>query len=333
MKRRTFLVSLPCAFVWPPDGRAQQTGKVYRVGLLFASTPVARMAGADPVEPTVRGIVHGLRDLGYIEGKNLILERRSAENRYERSAEIAAELVQLKTDVIVTAGASELIQGAMRATSTVPIVMANSFEPVESGFVASLARPGGNVTGLTNRVDPEIEAKRLQILKETLPAATRIAFLGLKSTWEGSEGTSIRAAATALGVRLTHVEYTPSDFSPAFDQISRERPQALYVARHPSAFFNRRLITEFALRRRIPGIYPFRESVEVGGLMSYGASIPDQYRRAAIYVDKILKGEKPADLPVQQPTKFELVINLKTAEALGLAISPLVLATADEVIE
>jgi putative ABC transport system substrate-binding protein len=277
--------------------------------------------------------VHGLRELGYAEGKNLILERRSAEGRFERFGEILAELIARKPEVIVVAGVPELAQAAKRATSTVPIVMAAGYNPVETGIVASLARPGGNITGFTTHAGPEIEGKRLQMLKEAVPAATRIAFLGLKSVRESLDGASVRAAAQTLGVTLLHAEHTLTHYADAFALISRDRPHALFVARHGSNFNNRQLIADFAVGQRMPGIYPYREIVAAGGLMSYGTSNPDLFRRAAEYVDRILKGAKPADLPVQQPTRFELVINLETAKALGITIPPTLHVFADELIE
>ena len=301
--------------------------------MILTQSPVSETLGPDPVQPNVRAFVHALRALGYEEGRNLVIERRSAEGKFERFGEIAAKLVGLKVDVILSAGLDELIQELKRATSTLPIVMAASFNPVETGLVASLARPGGNVTGMTHHAGPEIEAKRLQMLKEAVPEATRVAFLGPNTTWAGGEGQGVRAAAQKLGVTLILAEYTPTSFADAFAQISREQPQALFVARHPAAFINRQLIAEFAAARRLPGMYPFRQMAEAGGLIAYGANTTDLWRRAAGHVDKILKGTKPADIPVEQPTKFELVINGKTAKALGITMPPTLLTLADEVIE
>ena len=333
MRRRDFIAGVGGAAAWPLAARAQPTGKAHRVGLVFSTAPMSTMAGPDPINLAVRAFVHGLRDLGYVEGRNLVVERRSAEGRFERFGEIVAELVALNVDAIVITGALELARAAKRLTSTVPIVMASSFNPVEEGLVASLARPGGNITGLTHHAGPEIEAKRLQLLKEAVPQATRIAFLGLQSLWDGAEGNSVRAAAPTFGVALIHAGYTPTDYTGAFALITRERPHALFVARHGSNNANGQRIADFALEQRLPSVFPYRESVEAGGLLSYGASVPDLYRRAAGHVDKILKGAKPADLAVEQPTKFELVINLKTARTLGLSVPPIVLAQADEVIE
>ena len=330
--RRTFVTIVGAAATWPLAARAQPAGKVHRVGLLFATIPVADLAGPDPIDPIARAFVHGMRELGYVEDRNLVLEWRSAGGRWERFDAILTELVARKVDAIVTIG-NDMTLAAKRVTTTVPIVMAGSTDPVEAGIVASLARPGGNVTGQTFNTGPEFEAKRLQLLKEALPEAIRIAFLVMKAEWEGLQGTSVRAAAKKLGVTLILAEHTPMDYAAAFAQIIREKPHALFVARHGANYTNRQLIADFAVEQRLPGMYPYREIVEAGGLMSLGLSLPDLWRRATGYVDKILKGAKPADLAVQQPTKFELVINGKAAKALGLAIPPLVLAQADEVIE
>ena len=291
------------------------------------------MAGPEPFNP-VRAFVQGLRDLGYVEGQNLILERRSAEGRFERFGDIVAELVRLKADVIVTSG-NPAARAAKAVTTTVPIVAVAVADPVADGLIQSLARPGGNVTGLTIRVGSEIEAKRLQLLKEMLPGVSRVAYLGSKENkdWESPWGESVRTAAQALGVTLALAEHTPRQYADAFTVISRARAEALFVGPGPVAYADRALIVDFATRARLPSSFAFRESVELGGLMSYGVSVVDIFRRAAGYVDKILKGAKPADLPVEQPTKFELVINLKAAKALGLTVPPTLLARADEVIE
>jgi putative ABC transport system substrate-binding protein len=293
------------------------------------------MAGPEPLHPLARAFVQGLRSLGYVEGQNLILERRSAEGQFERFGDIVAELVRLKADVIVTTG-SLMTRAAKAVTPTVPIVMASTTaDPVGQGLVQSLARPGGNVTGLTTLVGPEIEAKRLELLRETVPGVSRIAYLASKQEkeWESSGGRSVQTAAQAMGVRLVQAEFTPRQYSDAFALISRARAQALFVSGGAVAYADRSLIVDFANRTRLRSIFAYREFVELGGLMSYGVNAADLYRRAATYVDKILKGAKPADLPVEQPTKFELVINMRTAKALGLTIPPAVLVRADELIE
>jgi len=311
---------------------AQQAGRVYRVGLIFTTSPVSEMAGPEPAHPLARAFLHELRALGYTEGQNLVFERRSAEGKFERFGDIVAELVRRKADVIVTVG-NDMAREAKRVTSTVPIVMATSEDPVEAGLVASLARPAGNLTGLTTDAGPELQGKRLELLKDALPKISRVAFLGMKADWESAAGKSVQAAARALGITLIHAEHTPTRYADAFALIKRERLHALFVAQGPITFGNRRLIVDFAVTSRLPGSYPFRELVEAGGFISYGVSFNNLFRRAAIYVDKILKGAKPADLPVEQPTKFEMVLNLKAAKALGLANPQSLLLRADQVIQ
>ncbi len=328
------VVVLALSIVVAPLAAEAQVAKVHRVALVFTTSPVAEMDGPEPVNPVARAFVHALRALAYVEGQNLILERRSAEGKFERYADIFSGLVRLKVDVIVTVN-TPMTQQAKAVTTIVPIVMAASTDPVGAGLIRSLARPGGNITGLTFAVGPEIEAKRLQLLKETLPGASRLAYLGMKGDedWEAPWGESLRAAAQRLGLTVVLAEHTPNDFTSAFSRIGRDRPDALFVSANPSAFAHRRLIVDFATRSRLPSTHAFREAVELGGLMSYGVNVPDLWRRAAGYVDRILKGAKPADLPVEQPTKFELVVNLKAAKALGLTIPQSVLMRADTVIE
>jgi putative ABC transport system substrate-binding protein len=330
MDRRTFLGALTGSLLAAPLAvEAQPAGKMYRVGLISAATPVSEVA-----DPPVRAFVQGLRALGYVEGQNIILERRSAEGRFERFGDIVAELVRLKADVIVTVGVP-MARAAKGVTTTVPIVMAASFDPVGAGLVQSLARPGGNITGLTNSVGPEIEAKRLELLREMLPGVSRVAYLASKEfkDWESPNGKSVRTAAQALGVTLVLAEFTPHQYTDAFTRISRARAEALFVSPSAPAYADRALILDFATRTRQPSSFAYREPVEIGGLMSYGVNLADNFHRAATYVDKILKGAKPADLPIQQASKFELVINLKTAKALGLTIPPSLLQRADQVIE
>jgi len=278
--------------------------------------------------------VQGLRARGYVEGQNLILERRSAEGRFERFGDIVAELIRLKADVIVTVG-DRMARAAKAVTPTVPIVMVASIDPVGEGIVQSLARPGGNITGLTFVVGPEIAAKRLELLKEMLPGVSRVAYLASREEkdWESPGGRSVRTAAQALGVTLVLAEFTPHQYTDAFTLISRGRADALFVSSGAAAYADRSPIVDFANRTRLPSVFAYRESINLGGLMSYGVGVADLFRRAAGYVDKILKGAKPADLPVEQPTKFELVINLKTAKALGLTIPQSLLVRADELIQ
>ena len=336
MRLRTLglVATLALNLAAPLAAGAQQAGKVYRVGFISAAVPVSEMAGPEPVHPTTRAFVQGLRALGYVEGQNLILERRSAEGRYERFGDLVAELVRLKADVIVTAGAAA-VRAAKVVTTTVPIVMAAGGDPVGEGIVQGLARPGGNITGLATFAGPEIEGKRLELLRAMLPSVSRVAYLLSKENkdWESPAGKSVRTAAQALGVTLVLAEFTSHQYTDAFTRISRARTEALFVAGGPTAYADRALIVDFATRTRLPSSFGWREAVELGGLMSYGVNLADNFRRVAVYVDKILKGAKPADLPVEQPTKFELVINLKTAKALGLTVPPSLLLRADQVIE
>ena len=333
--RRTFLAGTGALFFATPfAAEAQETRKVYRVGVIATTSPVSELAGPEPLNPAVRAFVQGLRTLGYVEGQNLIVERRSAEGRFERFNDIVVELVGLKADVIVTPG-DRLPQVAKEVTTAVPLVMASSTNPVGAGLVQSLARPGGNITGLTTVVGPEIEAKRLELLRAMLPRVSRVAYLGSKEDkdWESPSGQSVRRAAQGMGVTLVLAEFTPHEYTDAFALIRRAQAKAVFVSPSPAAYADRALIVDFTSRARLPSISYYRESVELGGFMSYRVNLADVWRRAAGYVDKILKGAKPADLPVEQPTKFELVINLKTAKALGLTIPPSLLARADEVIQ
>ena len=333
MNRRGFISCISLGLLAAPLGaQAQQAGKVYRVGLVFTTAPVSEMMGPQPVHPLVRAFLDELRALGYVQGRNLVFEPRSAEGKFERFREILEGLVGLKVDVLVVNG-NPMTQRAKEVTSTVPIVMVFVDDPVTDGLVASLARPGGNVTGVTSTAGPEIEGKRVELLKEALPKIRRVAFLGTKLDWEDPFGKSTQAAARALRITLLHAEHSPDDYAEAFARIVRERPDALLVPNTTSNFARRRLIVDFATKNRLPGMYYVRNFTETGGLMSYGPDFRDQFRRLAVYVDKILKGAKPADLPVEQPSKFELVINLKTAKALGLTIPPSLLGRADVVIQ
>src|SRR5262249_13631204 len=315
IRRREFITLLGGAAAWPFPARAQQ-GRVYRVGLVFTTSPVFEMAGPDPIHPLVWSFVQGLAALGYLQGQNLLLEHRSAEGRFERFPDIIRELVANKVDAIVTV-ANPMTQAAKEVTATVPIVMAYSVSPVEHGMVQSLSRPGGNVTGLAMNVGDEIPGKQLQILKELLPAISRVAFLHSKE--QEAEGVQNgEAAARKLGITLLPAEHTPTDYAAAFAFIAGEHPDALMVGASAVNVANRHSIVEFAGQRRLPAMYATREFVSIGGLISYGVDFHELFRRAAGYVDKILRGAKPADLPVEQPTKFDLAINLTTARALGL---------------
>jgi putative ABC transport system substrate-binding protein len=305
--------------------QAQQPDKIPRIGLLIGSSPSANAA-------RIEAFRQGLRELGYVEGKNFVIEFRSAEGKFDRLPDLAAEIVRLKVDVIVTTGPI-INRPVKEATSTIPIIMGFDNDPVGNGFVASLARPGGNMTGLSN-LAPEISGKQLELLKEIVPRLSRVAIFG--SSKEPANPQLLREAERAAGAFRMKLQYvdvpSPKDIETAFGAASKERAEALLVL---GAFiFNphRAKIADLAAGNRLPAIYNAIEWVEGGGLMSYGTNFPDLFRRAATYVDKILKGAKPGDLPVEQPTKFELVINLKAAKQIGLTIPPNVLARADKVI-
>ena len=330
MERRTFLGLLPGSVLAAPlTADAQPAERSVRVGYLALN-----LAAEDGSRAS---FLKGLRDLGYVEGKNLVIEYRDSEGRPERFPALALELAALKVDVIVAAGGTRGAFAAKQATTTIPVVFGAVGDPVGEGLVASLARPGGNVTGLSVN-SPEVASKSLELLKQAVPGVARIALL-LKPdampdharqervrTWE--------VAARALGVRLQVVGARhPEDFDRAFAEMTRAHADALSVVSTPVFDAEPRRLVELAAKRRLPAIYTFRRYVEVGGLMSYGPDLLDLYRRAATYVDKILKGSKSGDLPVEQPTKFELAINPKTAKALGLTIPPSLLARADQVIE
>jgi putative tryptophan/tyrosine transport system substrate-binding protein len=303
---------------------AQEPKKVARIGYLTPNPPSAHSARYEAFR-------QGLRELGYVEGKNIVIEYRYAEGKQDRVPTLAAEIVRLKVDVIVTGG-STATRAAKEVTVTIPIVMASDPNPIGNGFVASLARPGGNITGLST-LRPELNGKRLELLKEVLPRLARVAVFG-SSTAPGNvqQRREIELAAEALGVKLQYVDVlSPKDIQAAFRAASNGRADAFLVV-GGNVLFPHAQVAELAIKSRLPTIHERQEYVEAGGLMSYGVSITDLDRRAATYVDKILKGAKPADLPVEQPTKFELVINLKTAKQIGLTIPPNVLARADRVI-
>jgi len=320
------LLALLAAGAAPVSVRAQQAG-VYRVGYL--STPTR-----ESVERGLDAFLRKLRELGWVEGQNLVIEYRWAEGNVERLPDLAAELVRRKVDVIVAPAGSAALT-AKNATSSIPIVMIFPSDPVEMGLVASLRRPGGNITGTTFTPGPEIFGRQLQILKETIPRASRVAILSNPADPSFAlQVREVEAAARTLHMRLQHVEARgPEQFDSAFAAMARERADALLVNGTSTFLAHRVRLAELAVKNRLPTMYSFRESVEAGGLMAYAVNMAAFVERAAVYVDKILKGAKPADLPVEQPTKFELVINLKTAKALGLAIPRSLLARADEVIQ
>jgi putative tryptophan/tyrosine transport system substrate-binding protein len=312
------------AAAWPLAARGQET-KLPTIGFIGAGTP-------STYSQWVAAFVQRLRKLGRIEGGNLAIEYRWGEGRSERYPEIAAEFVRLKVDVIVTVGTSATI-AAKQATSVVPIVFVGSGDPIGVGIVATLARPGGNITGLTNQ-GVDLIGKRVELLREVVPRLRRLGILGhAGNATSAIEMGEVQSAARALGIEVTTPEIRrPEDIAPAFEAF-KGRAEAIYVASDPLLNSNRVRINTLALDLRLPTQYSFREYVEAGGLMSYGPSFPAQFQRAAELVDQILSGTKPADIPVEQPTKFDLVINLTTARALGLTVSPMLLARADEVIE
>ncbi len=305
---------------------AQQPKKIFRIGYLGSVPPTT-----PEISRIWEGFRQGLRELGYVEGQNIVIERRFSEGRYERYPALAAELAGLKPDVIV-AVTTQAALAAKNATKTIPIVFTIVGDPVGVGLVASLARPGGNITGFSN-VSVPLSAKQLELIKETVPGLSRVAVLVNPDTLP-LHLSETEAAARALKVQVQpHRVRDPDGLPDAFSAMVRERAGALMVLADTMFFLQRKRIAELATKARLPTMLPFREAVEAGGLMSYGASIPELVRRAATYVDKILKGAKPADLPVEEPTKFELVINMKTAKALGLTIPQSVLVRADQVIE
>jgi putative ABC transport system substrate-binding protein len=328
MRRREFIAAIGGAVAARPlRAVAQQVGKRYTIGLLSAGTRPAQN-GASWV-----AFSGALRELGWVDGKNVAFEHRYADNRLERLPELAAELVRLNVNVIVAIGTLAPL-AAKRVTSTIPIVMTAAGDPLGSGLVASLARPGGNVTGMS-LMAPDLGGKRLELLKELLPRLARVSVL-----WNAANPYSARvfketqAAGQILGIEVQSLEVRdPDDLDGAFEAARRQHPDALDTVEDPFTGTYRKRIADFALADHLPSLYGLREDVEAGGLMSYGANLAELYRRAAGYVDKILKGATPADLPVQQPTRFELVINLKTAKALGLTVPLSLLDRADEVIE
>jgi len=325
--RRGFLGGSVALLAAPLAAEGQQAGKVYRIGVILTSAP-------NESGHLIKALEEGMRELGYVDERNIVFERRFAEGRQERLPLLAAELVRLKVDVLVT-GSNPVIAAVKQVTATIPVVMAVSRDPVGAGFIASLARPGGNITGLANDPAPEIIGKNLELLKEVAPRVSRVAFL-----WNpvppGAETTKsmVESAARKLGLTFQSVEVRGrNEFEGAFAAMVRERANGIVVAQDPVILGPRSQVVLLAARSRLPAVYGLREFVEAGGLMSYGPNVADQFRRAAIHVDKILKGAKPADLPVEQPTKVELVINLKTAKALGVTIPQSLLIRADQIIE
>jgi len=319
------MLTLALGILWAPlAAEAQQTKPIPRIGFLASS--------AERAQSRLAAFQQELRELGYMEGKNLVIEQRYAAGDFARLPDLAADLVRLHVDVILTAGAPAA-HAAQQSTITIPIVMGNAADPVGTGLVASLARPGGNITGLSD-FNLGVVTKRLELLKEIVPSASRVAvLLNPANPTNPLQLQEIQAVAPALGVTLLSFEAKEAnDIDRAFTAMHKERVEALIVFGDPMFGTHLRLIVDLAAQSRLPASYGGRDSVDAGGLMSYGTNFSDLFRRAATYVDKILKGAKPADLPIEQPMKFELVINLKTAQALGLTIPPTLLFQADEVI-
>jgi putative tryptophan/tyrosine transport system substrate-binding protein len=306
--------------------QAQQPTKISRIGFLGASS-------ASTLAARIEALRQGLRELGYVEGKSIVIEYRWAEGKFDRLPALAAELVRLKVDVIVTGGTTST-RAAKKATVTIPIVMGFDNDPVGNGFVASLAHPGGNITGLST-LAPEISGKQLELLKEIVPRLSRVAVLGSSTTPGTAQARrEIELAAGALKVQLQYVDVlSPKDIETAFQAASKGHADAVLALTNPILNQNRKALADLAVKNRLPAIYYSAEFVEDGGLMTYSVSTTDPFRRAAVYVDKILKGAKPAELPVEQPQKFEFIINLKAAKQIGLSIPPNVLVRADKVIK
>jgi ABC-type uncharacterized transport system substrate-binding protein len=326
MDRRAFLAGATAFLAAPPDAEAQPAGKVYRMGYLYSGS-----ATSSPRAP--EAFRAELRELGWVEGRNIVIDYRFAEGRFDRLPDLATDLVRLKVDVIVAWPTPPAV-AAKNATKTIPIVMIGVGYPVELGLIESLARPGRNVTGLSFNVGMEI-GKGLELLKETVPKVRRVAILSNPANPGHAAAVSIvKGAARSLGVPLQLLEARePNQFEGAFAAMAKDRVETLLVVTDSLFILHRARLADLAAKNRLPSMFGVREFVDAGGLMSYGVSVPDLMRRAATYVDKILKGAKPGDLPIEQPTKFELVINLKTAKALGLKIPPSLLARADQVIE
>jgi putative ABC transport system substrate-binding protein len=324
MKRREFITLLGGATAWPLVARAQ--GRIPRVGFMGNSTAALEVNLVDSFR-------EGLRELGYEEGRNIAIEYRWADGRYERFAALVAELIAAKVDVIVTAGTPAAL-AVKKATSTVPLVMVAVGDPVGTGLVPSLARPDGNLTGLSS-VAPDLEGKRLELLREIVPSVSRIAvFINSANPFHATSMRQAQSAGKTLGVKVQQYDIRKSeDLDGAFAAIRKERPDALLILADRVFLHNRERIVDFTEEQRLPNVSAYKEVVEAGGLMSYGPSYEDMHKRAAIYVNKILKGAKPGNLPIEQPTKFTLVVNLKAAKALGISMPPAVLSRADDVIE
>jgi putative tryptophan/tyrosine transport system substrate-binding protein len=332
MRVLSMVVLIVAALAAPLAAEAQPGSKVYRIAIVVSSLPVAEMTS----DPANRAFFDELRRLGFVEGQNLVVERRSALGHPERYAEIAPEVVRLKPDVIVV-GNNRIARAVQAVTSTTPILGPALSFPVEWGLTTSLARPGGNLTGFTDDAGPELFAKSLELLTEAVPGIGRVAYTSTTPTWNGTMGRLLREAAQGRGITILAAlmdgPFLEAQYVETFRTITRTGAQALLVGPTGEHRANRRLIAELAVRNQIPTMTPQREFVEAGALMSYGVNLSDIWRRAAHYVERILRGTRPGDLPIQQPTMFELVISLRTPKALGLTIPPAVLVRADEIIQ
>jgi putative ABC transport system substrate-binding protein len=329
-KKLFYLILVVVLLLLSVRAQAQQPKKVPRIGYLSSFDPAVDSTG-------VEAIRLALRELGYVEGQNIATEYRYAEGKLDRLPELAAELVRLKVDIIVVSGGGRVPRAAKIATKTIPIVMTGAgIDPVEAGLVESLARPGGNVTGIT-LLSRGLNGKRLELLKEAVPKLAHVAVLYdpalVGSSREVKEDLPVAARALKLTLHPWEVRGAADGFEKVFAALNKQRPDGLYVSGGPLMNINQKRTVGFALKSRLPSVYGRKEAVDAGGLMSYGADLADSYRRVAYFVDRILKGAKPADLPVEQPTKFELVINLKTAKQIGLTIPPEVLARANKLIK
>ncbi len=331
MRRRVFLLAV-CAVAMTRDALAQQPKKKFRIGVVLTTSPLAEMLGAEPAHPRLRAFIRELRRLGYAEGDNLVIDRRSAEGKFERFGEILTELLRLKPDVLVTLG-DPMTLAAKKLSQEVPIIAMAVADPIGLGVVNSLARPGGNVTGISATTGPELMAKRLELLKDAVPGITKVAYLSQKTEWDSSAGLAARQAAQAMGITMIFAEANPKDYSGGLALVRSQRPGAVFVGGQFPNWVNREVIVETLNAMRLPSSHSYSEAAEIGGFMSYANHADETWLRAAAYVDKILKGAKPGDLPIEQPTRFELVVNMKTARALGIVIPQSFLLRADRVIE
>src|ERR1700730_4491345 len=333
MRRREFITLLGGAAAWPRGARAQQPATQQRIAIFHPAIPTTLLTETGGGSAW-RAFFGELRRLGYVEGENLIIERYSAEGHHERYADLAREIVTRNPDVIIT-GTNPVVIVFKAATSTIPVV-AFMLDPLKAGLVTSLARPGGDVTGITLDAGSEIWGNRLQMLKEAIPSTTTAAFLGMRDGWEGSAGQVLREAGAQLGISLVFMlpqKGNSSEIERVFSVMEQQRPDAVLVSGEGDLYAHRQLIAELAEKNRLPVMCPYRDYVEAGGLMAYAVDLAELLRRMADDVHQILKGAKPGDIPIYQPTKFQLLINLKTAKTLGLPLPPALLARADEVIE